>query len=421
MTNRSSRKSTVVVLLLILIALAALFARCSCQEEVPQAPVTNSVTTAPPSPAEPKAAESAPTAAAPIEKLTPATVTVPNRVTAGARFSVAWTGPDNTGDYVTIVLGQSPASTYGDYQETAQGAVLELTAPIDAGAYEVRYVTGQSRTVLGRAVVEVVPAEVTLEAADEVGLGAELSIRWVGPNNSGDYVTIVPKDAPDSEYANYTTTDKGSPLTVRAPTAAGAAEVRYVAAQGRKVLARRAVQVTMPNVTLSAPTDAVAGSTIPVTWTGPSNPGDYITVVAGGTPDGKYGNYTPTTKGSPLDLLLPVQAGSAELRYMTGQGNKVLGRRELKITAAVVSLTAPETAAPQSLVNVEWTGPNHAGDYITIVPQATPDGRYGSYTQTSTGSPLAVKAPKESGDAEIRYMSGQGDQVLARRPIQIVP
>jgi Ca-activated chloride channel family protein len=56
-----------------------------------------------------------------------------------------------------------------------------------------------------------------------------------------------------------------------------------------------------------------------------------------------------------------------------------------------------------------------------VVAKGTPDGQYGAYTVTSEGSPLKVKAPKEAGDGEIRYMSGQGGKVLARVAIRITP
>jgi len=52
---------------------------------------------------------------------------------------------------------------------------------------------------------------------------------------------------------------------------------------------------------------------------------------------------------------------------------------------------------------------------------STADGQYGNYTGTTEGSPLSVKAPQDAGDAEVRYMTGQGNRVLARRPIRIVP
>jgi Ca-activated chloride channel family protein len=113
--------------------------------------------------------------------------------------------------------------------------------------------------------------------------------------------------------------------------------------------------------------------------------------------------------------------GDAEIRYMSGQGHHVLGRRDLKIIAANITLQAPDTCKPDAPVTITWAGPNHSGDYITIVKKGTPDGQYGKYTNTTKGSPLTVLAPKDIGDAEIRYCSGQGNVVLARIGIKIAP
>src|SRR5688572_1072656 len=415
----SRRRNTIIALAVILILVLLLLLRCRAKPPVP-----------PPQPPAPAAAaaEQEPQAAADrpresieaAEVLTPATLTVPERVTAGAAFAVDWTGPDNRGDYVTIVRSEAPASAHDRYQETKKGRSLELTAPLEPGAHEVRYVTARSHTILGRAPIEVVAASVTLDAPAEVALGTEVSVAWTGPNNKGDYVTIVPKETPDGQYGNYTTTDEGSPLNVRVPPVAGDAELRYMSGEGRKVLGRRPIRILAADVSLSAPSEAIAGATIEVSWTGPNNPGDYVTIVPKETPDGQYGNYTTTDQGSPLELLLPVLVGDAELRYMTGQGNRVLGRRAIRIVAPEVTLSAPAEATADSDLQVTWTGPDHPGDYITVVAVATPDGQYGNYTLTSDGSPLIVKMPSEPGDAELRYMTGQDNKVLARRALKIV-
>lgn len=355
----------------------------------------------------------------PAEKLTPATLAAPKQAAAGAEFKVTWTGPDNPGDYVTIVEGKAEAREFGNYQETREGAVLKMTAPMSPGEYELRYVTKQSRTVLAREPIEVLPVTATVSATESVILGAQFSVTWTGPNNHGDYVTVVPKNAPDEEFGDYKNTDSGPELSLNAPSTAGDAEVRYVAAQGRKVLARQAIRVVMPEVSITAPDATIAGATVQVKWTGPNNAGDYITLVARETPDGQYGNYTTIDKGSPLDVLVPILSGAAELRYMTGQGNKVLARRAINIIAAEVKLSAPPQCAPGAEVPVTWTGPNHPGDYITIVPASTPDGRYEQYTYTNKGSPMNVTAPKQPCDAEIRYMTGQGNKVLARIAIKV--
>lgn len=269
------------------------------------------------------------------------------------------------------------------------------------------------------------PAEVltpaTLEFPPRVNAGVSFAVKWTGPNNAKDYITIVRKDAAADVYDNYTDTSKGSPLSLLAPIETGEWEVRYVTTESKTVLARAPLLVVSNEVTLSAPAEVIAGTIVTATWTGPNNAGDYLTLVPKSTPDGLYASYTYTTKGSPLTLTAPIAAGDAEIRYMTGQGAKVLHRIPVRVVAATIELDAPAAAVAGSKVTVTWTGPNNVGDYITLVPQSLPDGQYASYANTSSGSPLTVVALKSAGLAEIRYMSGQGAQVLKRRTILITP
>jgi len=411
----STRRILWVVVVLLLLLLLGWLLRCSPAEprRAPDGPE--------PAPVERAAPSETSEADEPEERRTPASLQAPSRVDAGAVFQVGWSGPDNPRDYVTIVPVGAPDGASGSYRDTREGPSLELTAPIEPGAFEVRYVTGRSRVVLGRAAVTVVAVGATLDAAAEVVLGSSISVAWTGPDNAGDYVTLVPKGTADGRFGNYTNTSEGSPLAVVAPTEPGEAELRYMTGQGNRVLARRPVTIVAAEVTLSAPEQAVAGSTVQVVWTGPGNPGDYVTVVPAGTPDGQYGNYAEVRAGSPLPLLLPIPPGEAELRYMTGQGAKVLGRRPIRVVAAVITLDAPAEAVAGSEVTIAWTGPDHPGDYITLIERDAAEGRYGDYASTRDGSPSIVSAPAEAGEAEVRYVSGQGARVLARRPIRIVP
>ena len=78
-----------------------------------------------------------------------------------------------------------------------------------------------------------------------------------------------------------------------------------------------------------------------------------------------------------------------------------------------------QAAAQGAEVLVSWTGPNNPGDYLTIVPKAAKDGAAIRFAYTSRGSPARIRAPKEAGACEIRYMSGQKNLVLARADIEI--
>lgn len=416
--NDNSRRRTIVIVILLLLILALLLLLTQCRDK--SAPLPPAPGTAPPVGTGTKGG-TAPATALPDEVLTPATLIVPQEVAAGSAFSVQWTGPDNRDDYVTVVKPDAAAATYGPYRNTSEGPALSLTAPIEPGDYEVRYVTTRSRTILGRATIRVIRALATIDAPAQAVAGTRIQVGWAGPNNAGDYITVVPVEKPDGQFGNFTNTAAGNPLSVLMPVMEGDAELRYMTGQGAKVLARRAIKVVAAQVTLAAPDEAVAGARIAVTWTGPNGPGDFITIVPIEKADGQFGNYTNTSNGSPLNVLTPIMEGNAELRYMTAQGSKVLARRAVKIVAAKVTLAAPAQCAAGSSVAITWTGPNHGGDFITIVTKKTPDGGFAAYQTTTAGSPLSVKAPKEAGEAEIRYMTGQGSKVLARIPITVVP
>ncbi len=422
MTNTPSRRNRIVTRLLailfLLMVVALLLQRCAKEDPPSDATPTGTAST----PGDDRPQVNTPSGAAVLdERLTPATISAPPQVPAGSTFTAEWTGPDNSGDCVAIAREDAPSEGFLTYAETSQGRALLLTAPIDAGAYELRYVSARSRTVLGRASVEVTAVAATLDGPSEVVLGGVFSVSWTGPNNPGDYVTIVASDAPDAQYGDYAETSRGSQLELTAPTGTGAAEIRYVTGQGHRVLARRPIRVLDAAVALSAADAAIAGSTIEVTWTGPNNAGDYITIIEPGAADEKYGNYTNTSDGSPLKLLMPVQTGEAELRYVVAQGRKVLARRTIEILAAQIALSAPESCKAAAELTIQFTGPSHSGDYITIVAATQPDGRYGAYKDAASGSPLTIKAPDDAGECEIRYVSGQGNQVLARRPIRVEP
>ncbi len=413
--NKNVRRLLLILLVLLLALLAFLLVRCRHQQPPP---VTSQAAT-PAAPA-PAGAERPPAAPLAPEVLTPATLQVPATVTAGAAFNVTWTGPKNPDDFITIVRPDAAPSRYGNRAETRQGSPLDLTAPMDTGAFEVRYVTARSATVLGRAAITVDAAAVTLTAADQVGAGAIFDVTWTGPNNGGDIITIVPKDLPDGQYRNNAPTTKGSPLQLTALMTPGPGELRYQSGQGARVLARRDIQIVAAAVAVDGPAAVTAGALFPVTWTGPNNGGDIITIVPKDLPDGQYRNNQPTTKGSPLQLTALMETGPAEIRYMSGQGAKVLARRDIAIVAATVSVRGPAEVTAGAVFAVTWTGPNNAGDIITIVPKGLPDGQYRNNQPATKGSPLQLTAIMDPGPSELRYMSGQGQRVLARSDILVV-
>ncbi|MBK1835313.1 vWA domain-containing protein [Roseibacillus ishigakijimensis] len=356
-------------------------------------------------------------------QLTPveASLEAPETAVAGAAVSITWTGPAYPGDFLTIVSADTEEGAYAKYAYAKKGEnTVEVLAPITPGPCEIRYLLGQGSETLARKTITITEATATVSAPEKVLAGAEVEVSWSGPMNEGDFITIVPKDTEEGKYAKYEYAKKEKqPAKILAPLEPGLAEVRYLTGQGYTTLARTELLIEEATISLDAPETVGAGSVVTVSWTGPNNPQDFITIVPADAEEGTYKKYGYTAQGATLKIEAPLDAGPAEVRYLSGQGSRTLARIPLTITASEITLRAPDSAVAASEVTIEWTGPNNPGDYLTIVPKEAEDGRYGKYDYTTKGTPLQVVAPAEAGPCEIRYMAGQGGRVLHRIPLNV--
>jgi Ca-activated chloride channel family protein len=172
---------------------------------------------------------------------------------------------------------------------------------------------------LSRATAIAQAGKYAVSAAKSAGAGSVIEVRWTGPNNPGDYVTVVPRGTPVGQYKDYFYTKDGNPGRLTVPLTPGEYELRYSSekASPNPTLATIPIALTASQYSLSAPATARPGGSIQVRWTGPNNPGDYVTIVRKGAPVGEYTDYFYTRNGNPGTLKMPTQPGSYEIRYST--------------------------------------------------------------------------------------------------------
>ena len=263
------------------------------------------------------------------------------------------------------------------------------------------------------------PATLSVSATTGAA-GSALTVDWTGPDGPGDYLdTALPGAAPLA-YATFTYTADGAPAQLRLPAQPGTYEIRYIEASSAQVLASLPVTVTPQQDGLTAPDSATIGATIAVGWQGGGFAEDYIDTALPGAEPLDYKTYAYVRDGNPVQLRLPLEPGTYELRYITGQDSSVAARRTITLTDIPVTLQAPAEAAAGSEIAVSWDGPGFAGDYLTI---ATPgDGPLGyvTYSYTAGGSPLRITAPETPGPYVLRYVAeGATSRVMAEVPLTI--
>ena len=256
-------------------------------------------------------------------------------IDAGASVTITWTGPAHERDYISIDKPGDDDRTYGPYAYATKNPVT-IRVPDEPGDYVVRYHLGKSYRVIGQTPLVVGGVEATLEAPASAQAGGTVEVRWTGPDGDRDYISIDPEGAAPQSYLEYAYTSKGNPATIRVPEEPGRYEIRYHMARSRNVLATVPFEVLANTATVSAPASVAGGSKFEVTWTGPDNPGDFLTIVAEGADHRDYNDYAYSEEGSPGTLEAPLEVGPHEVRYVTGRRRQVLASTPIEVTPGLI-------------------------------------------------------------------------------------
>ena len=174
-----------------------------------------------------------------------------------------------------------------------------------------------------------------------------------------------------------------------------------------------------PTASLVAPEKIGAGSEFEVVWTGPSDKNDFIAIVVAGEDEGSSISSAYTQNANPAKVTAPDGLGNYEIRYVHNKTGKVLASREIEVIAVSASLSAPKIVEIGKKFEVVWTGPNAKNDYIAIIEIGAEQRKRINYAYTKNGNPARIKAPKEAGTYELRYVLNSSDRTLISIPIRV--
>ena len=255
----------------------------------------------------------------------------PQAVGVAERFEVAWNGPANKDDYITIARPEQPGGAHVSFAVVRDGNPLKIWAPSDPGAYEIRYILGRGANVLAKAPITINPAAAGVEAAGPVNAAAPFEAKWQGPAREGDYISVARPEQVPSAYVTQGPVRNGNPVKLRAPSDPGEYEVRYILGRGARLLAKTPLTVNPVTATLQPPATVKAGGEFEVSWKGPGYAEDFVTVARESQAPGAYVSYMSVRRGNPLKVRAPKEPGSYEVRYILGRGNRLLGKAPVTI------------------------------------------------------------------------------------------
>ena len=266
--------------------------------------------------------------------------------------------------------------------------------------------------------------QVTLEVYPERPLaGAEGYIQyWGGPPGTnlvaltsagtsvGQYLMQIPITGPSGE------------VTLPLPDSPNNLEVHFSRDIGsgiQQLLGTLEFETSRRNVTLEAPERTEIHSPMTLTWNGGGLPGDHIVVEHQRDDLREDVLCIPAIHGGPVTINAPDLAGDYVVRYRSRRGRS-LARSSLEVFEILATLEGPTTAAPGEDINVAWTGPDGAQDFLSIATHDQNGEEYLRFAPTTNGNPAVFTAPDVPGDYEIRYVRAADGEVLARHTLAVV-
>lgn len=357
--------------------------------------------------------------------LTPVGITLdaPAEAVAGSDLSVAWTGPDYSDDYIGIgEVGAEGAAQWANFAYTRNGSPAAITVPPVPGDYEISYFIGQDRTKMVTVPISVTDVVASVTAPAEAVAGSDITVDWTGPDYKDDYIGIGKVGAEGAaQWENFAYTREGPSVTVTVPTDPGEYLITYFVAQDRLPLTSTTLTVTEAGASVSAPTEAVAGSDITVAWNGPGYDDDYIGIgKVGASGAAAWQNFLYVRDLSEGTLVMPPEPGDYVISYFVAQDRSVLASTPITLTKIAADVTAPSDAPIGSTISVQWRGPDYDDDYIGIGKvDATGGAQWQNFRYTRDGSPAELVVPPVAGDYLIRYFVAQDRMAIVQTPITV--
>jgi Ca-activated chloride channel family protein len=330
--------------------------------------------------------------------------------------SVDWSVVDAGDERLVATLGGNGAKMDlepGDYLVTA-------TSGARAGGVEVS-IGGEGASVVVKLASDVPEASVT-PAASGGSASSVLSVAFTGPMEEGDFLRIVTPDGERLETDLWDYTREGSPLTMRLPSEPGSYAVAYVWAKGGdRTIARADIEVGPADLAIDMAAELPAGSMTDVSWRGPDGDGDFLAFVApGGTADAHGNRYAYTRDGAKLSMQAPGEPGTYEAVYVAGNDNTVMIRKPFKVVEAPATLAMTGEPVAGGHVDVSWTGPGGASDWIGFAPVGAPPSEYLGWATPDAPS-VRLTVPASAGAYELRYVlsAADGTKVLTSVPVTV--
>lgn len=178
---------------------------------------------------------------------------------------------------------------------------------------------------------------------------------------------------------------------------------------------------------LVVPPVVEAGFLFDAAWNGPNAGADGIAVRRVGDDTGDFLSYVQHNGRNPVRLRAPTEVGPYEAVYVIHPyelaKRRIVAVAPIEIVPLRPAISAPDEVEVGKTFELTWRGPEAGGDGFAISLPGSDDFDRVVWKQHSNRNPVKIRAPKEPGTYEIRYILNpyktQKREVVARRMIVV--
>ncbi len=195
-------------------------------------------------------------------------------------------------------------------------------------------------------------------------------------------------------------------------------QLRARASVGVRILAETTIVLDDLGPRLRAESTAEPGSSVELSWEGPSFPGDLVTLVPADAAPEEISEPVDAVAGPPIDFFTPIDPCRYEFRYIDGRSFRVIARTPLEVSEPRARLKAPETIVLPQTLEVHWWGPALPGEVITLAHPDDDPTTYVDWADPGGGSPARLQPTTGPGTFEVRYVDREG-MILASQTVEV--
>ncbi|MCC5989205.1 MAG: VWA domain-containing protein [Pararhodobacter sp.] len=254
----------------------------------------------------------------------------------------------------------------------------------------------------------------TLEGVDWFALNVETEEAVEAHNSAGGYIPVY------VEPGEYRIEGVRGEMT-------GAVSVSATLDEDPRLdVALAAPEPEAPEITLTAPSEVVAGARFEVVIEGAESDSDYLIIAETGADEevSRYGRMSNRVGGDGTHgYTAPSAEGDYEIRYYLVEDHSLAVRHALSVLPADVVFEAPDEVATDSNVEISIGG-GISGHVVIVDAGRAPDdivSRYDRMRNSVDGDEGTItrRAPEVPGDYLLRYHASDDSRLLAELPLTV--